>query len=215
MDSEDLEIVLKTRVRPIVDEATERFLGINIGRLSDDITSKLNRSSLLDISVNTSLGYKAAKKQFKKAFLTKILLLSLGNISEVAKITGKNRRSIHRMINEFSINIKKIKKELIRPYDIRVSTMNTIIENVLADYKTIIHPDKLRQLYLNVSTISGDIIREIPQPMMTFKEAETVFDRRYLKSALAENDYNVSKTARKIELRYETLYRKLRRIGLL
>ena len=100
---EDLELVLHQKVKPIVDEATLKHLGVSIDKLTDDITSKLSRTTLVDIEADTSLPYKEAKKKFKKAFLTKLLLLNLGNISEVARITGQNRRSIHRLIKVFSI----------------------------------------------------------------------------------------------------------------
>jgi len=215
MVSDDLEIVLREKVKPLVDRATEENLGLNIDKLSDDITSKLKVPSLIELEVDTTLPYKAAKKIFKKAFLTKLLLLNLGNISEVARITGTNRRSIHRLIKIFHINIKKIKKELIRPYDMQLSTINLIIGNVLDDYKTIIHPDKLKVMYGKVSGLSEDILKELPSPKMTFSDAQIEFEKRYFTKALKENSHNLVKTAKTIGLRYETLQRKLRAINMI
>jgi len=210
MPSEDLEIVIREKIKPIIDDSTEKHLGINIDKLSDDITSKLGRTSLIDIGIDTRLQYKEAKKRFKKAFLTKLLLLNLGNISEVARITGQNRRSIHRLIKIFNINVKKIKKELIKPYDIKLTAMNNIIEDVLDDYKSVIHPDRLAKMYVNVSHLSEDILKQMPQPKMTFKQAQVEFERRFFDRTLKENNFNVAKTAKRIGLRQETLYRKLR-----
>jgi len=214
MEQTDLERVIVDEVKPLVDEATQKFIGVNIGKLSDDITSKLNRSSLMDIEIDTTLNYRQARKKFRRAFLTKLLLLNYGNISEVAKKTGKSRRSIHRMIKTLHINVRKIKRELLRPYEIRLSRINTIIGTVLDQYKTVVHPDRLRDMYHNVSSLSEDILKRLPHPDMTFKEAETEFEQRYFKSMLAENDKNISRTARKIGLRYETLQRKLKALGM-
>jgi DNA-binding NtrC family response regulator len=41
-----------------------------------------------------------------------------------------------------------------------------------------------------------------------------MFEKQYFEKALKENKGNVSKTARKIGLRYETLHRKLKKLGL-
>ena len=65
---DDLEKVIKLRVKPIVDEATERHLGLSIDKLTDDITSKLGKTTLVDIEADTSLPYKEAKKKFKKQY---------------------------------------------------------------------------------------------------------------------------------------------------
>ncbi len=215
MESEDLEIVLREKVKPLVDKATEENLGVSIDRLSEDITSKLTAPTLIELEVDTALPYKQAKRKFKKAFLTKLLLLNLGNISEVARITGSNRRSIHRLIKLLGINIKKIKRELIRPYDMQLSAINIIIGNVLDDYRTILHPDKLRAMYGKVSGISEDILRELPSPRMTFSEAQVEFEKRYFSRVLKENSHNIMKTAKKIGLRHETLQRKLRALKMI
>ena len=41
------------------------------------------------------------------------------------------------------------------------------------------------------------------------------FEKRYLQKALIENNHNIAIVARKIKLRYETLHRKLRSLGLI
>lgn len=215
MDSEDLEIVLKEKVKPLIDSETQKNLGVNIDQLSEDITSKLNKSTLIDIEIDIALPYKNSKKKFKRAFLTKLLLLHLGNISEVARVSGTNRRSIHRLIKVFHINVKKIKKELIRPYDMKINTLNNLIGHVLNDYKTIIHPQRLKKMYISVSNLSENILKELPEPKMTFTQAQKNFELRFFKQVLKDNNNNITKTAKKIGLRYETLQRKLKAIDML
>ena len=142
IDRKNLELVLEKKVKPLIKDATERFLGVNIDKLNEDITSTLTKSSIGDIKINYSLKYKQAKKQYKKDFLSRILILHLGNISEAAKLLGLDRRTLHRLINEFKIDIKKIKYELLKPYNIKIHALSEAIEDVLQNYKTIIHPKK-------------------------------------------------------------------------
>jgi len=211
---DDLEIVLLKKIKPIIDDTTEKYMSITIDKLSDDITSKLRNTPLIDIEVNVT-GYKVAKNNFKKAFLRKLLLLHYGNISEVARVTGKNRRSIHRLIKRFGINVKRIKKELIRPYDIKLSNVSSTISNVLNNYKRVIHPSRLEDMYNSMGAISENILKELPEPMLSFKQAQIEFEKRFFSKALKENKYNLSKTSKKIGLRQETLNRKLRALKII
>jgi len=213
--TEDLENVLKERVKSLVDEATHRFFGVSAQRLSDDITAKLTESPLIEIEVDTHLGYKKAKNEFKKAFLTKLLLLHYGNISEVARITGKNRRSMHRLIRRFNINVKKIKKELIRPYDIKKSDVSAAIDVVLDNYRGELKADELGMIYQNMDVLSNEILQELPQPTLTFEAAQIEFEKRFFSRVLKENNHSISKSARRIGLRQETLHRKLKKLNMI
>jgi DNA-binding NtrC family response regulator len=213
MEPDNLELTLK--VKPIVDEATERYMGAYVPKLSDDITSRLSRTSIFEFDVDPTIPYRAAKRAFKKAFITRLLLFSLGNISEVARITGKDRRSIHRMVIQFGINVRKIKRDLIRPYEIKLSTINTLIEDVLDKHRETLDGPGLREFYRHVPDLSDNILKEIPEPRISLREAQREFDMIYFRKALDANGSSISRTARVIGIRYETLSRKLRGLGLL
>src|SRR3989338_1797183 len=181
---QNIDQLLDEKLKPLVQEATTKALGITVNELTEDITAKLVKTPFIDFQINTSIKYKQAKRLFKKAYLQKMLELNLGNISEVADIAGAERRSIHRLINQLHINVHKIKEELIRPYDLKISAVSHAIEDVLAKY--------------------------IPEKKVTLKEAEEEFERKYLQKALEENQHNITRTAKKIGLRYETLQRKMK-----
>lgn len=208
-------VILEEKLKQLVKDATIKFLGVSIDKLAEDITAKLSKSTFADIKINKNIGYKKAKKLFKKDFLTRMLVLHLGNVSEVAKILGTDRRSVHRLINDFMIDLKKIKRELLRPYDIRMGALSMAIGDVLHDYRGIIHPKRLEEMYRNVSTLSEDIMKDLPEPKLTMKMAEKMFDREYLKYHLNKNGKNISKTAKSIGLRFETLHRKLKKIAMI
>ena len=214
MPREDLEKVLKTKVEPLVDEAMTKFLGITISDVGKDITDKIEKNPLITYEINTEVSFKASKKLFKKEFLKRLLQSHLGNVSEVAKITGLDRRTIHRDIKDLRINISKVRKDMIRTSYYQREAVDSILKDTLDDYKQVIRPEKLEKVYKNVEKLSKDIINELPPLEMSWNEAEIEFERRYIEQALKDNDNNVSKTARKIGLRYETLHRKLKKLSI-
>jgi DNA-binding NtrC family response regulator len=201
-------------VELIVDDAIKPVLGVSIGDLNKDISAKLEKSPLLPFEIDTKLRFKQAKRRFKQQFLGRLLRVSYGNISEVAKKAGVDRRSIHRIVKDAGINVSKIREEMIKPYQIRQKAVEGVIEDVLEHYKTFIHPEKIAEVYKKVDTVSKEILDELPEKKITLKQAEEEFEREYLKKAVAENNGNVTQTARKIGLRYETLLRKMKALGL-
>ena len=214
LTEKNIDLLLEEKVKPIIKEATAKALGITVDKLTDDITTKLTKSPLLEFPVNPSLKFKQAKKFCKKAYIEKMLELHLGNISEVAREAGTDRRSIHRLIRQLHININKIKGELLRPYDMKVSLLSHAIEDVLDRYKNVFHPEKLEKMYRDVNMLSENLIKELPEKKMTLKEAEEEFERAYITKALKQNNHNITQTAKKIGLRYETLQRKMKALGI-
>ena len=212
--AETLEKVLKEKVGPLVEEAMHRYLGITVSEIKGDISDKIGKSPLLSYEINTSVSFKVAKKLFKKDFITRMLHSHRGNMGLVARITGLDRRSIYRAIKEFEINIRKIKSEAIRRDHYRKEAVDNILKNTLEGYKTILKPAKLKAMYKGVGKLSSDIVKELPIVEISWKEAEREFEKAYISKVLKEVNWNISKAAKKIRLRYETLHRKIKRLGL-
>lgn len=209
-----MEIRKKKDVEDIVDEAMHKVLGVSIDELNKDISVKLSRSALLDFTIDTKLGFKKAKKRFKQDFLKKLLRITYGNISEVALKAGIDRRSIHRIVKDAGINVSKIRDEMIKPYEIKQKAVGNIIEEVVDTYKNIIHPGKIQSVYRQMNTVTKDILDELPEKPIRLKEAEEMFEREFIKKAIKENQGSITATAKKIGLRYETLLRKMKKLGL-
>jgi DNA-binding NtrC family response regulator len=204
----------KKDMEHIVDDAIKPVLGVSIDELNKDLSEKLSKSPLVSFDVDTKLKFKQAKKKFKQQFLRKLLRISYGNISEVAKRARVDRRSIHRIVKDAGIDVSKIREEMIKPYQIKQKAVGGIIEDVLESYKQVIHPERIAEVYKQVDTVSKEILEELPEKQITLKKAEEEFEREYLKKAFAENDGSLTKTAKKIGLRYETLLRKMKSLGL-
>lgn len=213
MHKEDLERVINTKVKPIVDKAMQDFLGMTIAEIEADISDKLKHTPLIDFEITTDLQFKKAKKLFKKQYLAKLCRLHSGNVSEVANVAGVDRRSVHRLVKECRIGVANIREET-QEYN-KKTFVQDVIEDVITPYKTSINPTKFKALYKQTPTLSTDIAKLLPELQLNLKEAETQFEKQYLKKTLEENKGNIAATTQKVGLRYETLHRKLRKLGLL
>lgn len=206
--------LLEEKLKTIISTATTKTLGFSVAEVAEDITAKLSQRPFIPFSIDTATKYKHAKKQLKRAYIEKMLELHNGNITEVAQTAGTDRRSIHRLIKQLHIPVQKIKIHLLKPYDLKKEAVTHAIEDALIKYKTVFHPRKMEALYKNVGEVSLDIAKELPETTMTLNDAEDEFEREYLKKALAENNQNITQTARKIGLRYETLIRKMKELDI-
>ncbi len=204
----------KKDMEHIVDDAIKPVLGVSIDELNRDISEKLEKSPLASFDIDVKLKFKAAKRRFKQQFLSRLLRTSYGNISMVAKKAGVDRRSIHRIVKDAGIDVSRMREEMIKPYQIRQKAVGDIIESVLEHYKTVIHPERIAEVYKNVDSVSKDILDELPEKTVTLKQAEELFEKEYLRKALEQNLGNITRTAKSIDLRYETLLRKLKVLGL-
>jgi DNA-binding NtrC family response regulator len=214
MAEKSLEKALKEKIKPMLEESMHDLLGVTISEFGEDISDKIEKNPLIAYDIDTSLSFKAAKKLFKKQFLTRMLQNNYGNVSFVARITGLNRRSIHRAIKELGINVKRTRKEMVKADYYRKEAVDSILKETLDNYRQVIRPSRLDKMYRNVDKISGEIVKELPTIEMIWDDAEKEFEKAFISKALKENKDNVSKTASKIGLRYETLHRKIKRLGI-
>jgi len=206
-----LEEVVEEKIEPILDEAMEKFLGIKVSEIRGDISDRIMKSPLLGLPIEYTLTYKEAKARFKQAFLRQLLKTHHGNISEVARISGTNRRHVHRLVNVKEA--QEIRKELPKPYYLKQQEVEHIIDEVLDHYKSSLREDKVDQMYEGIHSISKDIVDTLPNDELSLKEAERVFDERYMKHALKKHNHDLKETAKAIGIRYETLLRKIKKLS--
>jgi len=208
-----LDQVITKKINPMLDSAMHKYLGVTIQEIKADISDKLKKSPLLDTNIDTNIPFKKAKEIFKKQYLIKLLRLRYGNVSDVAKILNLDRRSIHRLIKKFAINITQFRKEMQKASYIKETAVTNIIEKTLENYKQVINKERMDRFYKNISNISKEIVSELPLTLLTLKQAEEEFEKAYIKHALTENK-NISATAKAIGLRFETLHRKMKSLQL-
>jgi len=197
----------KEQLAPTVKETMSSMLGVNIDQINEDISNKLVEGNF-DFDINLKLGFKKAKEEFKKEFLIRLLQHINGNISEAARISGLDRRSIHRLIKKYNLDVDDSRQ---LPYkfneDKKIEYITGIISETLDKY------DLTRGRYHVNEETSRQISSKLPSFRLNFDEAIDLFEKEFIKKALKE--YGSQKeTAKQIGLRYETLHKKAKEFGL-
>ena len=207
----EFEEPVKSRVISLLGETLGKNLGVVVPKLEEDITDKLAQSQTA-MYIPQGLSFNQAKKKFKEQFLKRELRAHFGNVSVVARVLGIDRRSVHRAIRELKLDVTRVK--ILPDENVFKEEVDRSIRSTLEQYKEIFNPLKMEKLYGDVSSLSKDIAEVIPHRDISWKEAEEDFEREFLEEALQRNSFNVSRTAKQLRLRVETVSRKIRKLGL-
>ncbi len=65
--------------------------------------------------VRSGIRYGEAVREFKKAFLTKVLVENRGNQCQAAKILGMHRNSLGRTLTHLKMDVRALRTQLRRP----------------------------------------------------------------------------------------------------
>ncbi|MBU0756718.1 MAG: hypothetical protein KKG59_04325 [Nanoarchaeota archaeon] len=210
-----LEREVMNKVLPAVDAIMRKFMGVRIEELGSDITSKLKDPLLgFEPTEFLHLPLKTARQLFRERYLRLLLKQKYGNISEVAKIAEIERRSVHRLVSEAGIDVGKIREEMLKPSYVKELMIERTMHEVIKAYEEVLHPEKIREIYANLSRISKDIVKEIPDNPRPLKEVEREFEKQYFE-ALQFTCKTVAKISKKAGMRYETVHRKMKKLGLI
>lgn len=217
MNKRNLEETIKEKVALLLEETMEKSWGIYIPQVKSDITDKLQASLPAKWYISAASSFQEAKKKFKSEFLKSQLHLHGGNISQLAKFAGLDRRSVHRAIKQLDLHLENIRREahlhhLNHSYQERM--IDQTIRFALEEYKDIIQPQKMEKLYQEVPTLSRHLATLLPHYHLTWKQAEREFEKQFLSQALAEHHGKIAQTARQLKIQPETLHRKMSKLGL-
>lgn len=206
----DLESTIKEKVTPLLEGTMEKSWGITIPCIGSDISDKL-RNPLLHVYVPQTTTFHAAKKRFKAAFLKTELHRHLGNVSQLAKLLGVDRRSVHRAIRELDIDMQLVRHHLKNDQE---RIVDQTIRSTLGQYRSFIQPEQLEKFYLHIPELSRSIAQILPHQDLTWKQAEREFERQLLSHAVESREGDIPSTAKQLQIRVETLYRKLKKLGI-
>ena len=213
MHRKNLEETIREKVVVLLEETMEKTWGITIPKVESDITDRLQNPLPLKFYVPAS-SFQEAKTKFKVEFLKTQLRLRRGNISQSAKFLGLDRRSIHRAIKTLDITVEKAGKEFDPGKNHQEQFVDRTIRSALNEYKEIIQPQKMEEIYQEVPALSRNIAKLLPHHHLTWKQAEREFETQFFSEALKENHWKIAETARRINIRAETLHRKIHKWGL-
>jgi transcriptional regulator with PAS, ATPase and Fis domain len=104
-----------------------------------------------------------------------------------------------------------MRKEKVEQED--VEYINKNIKSAIDQYKGLIQEEKIERMYQDLPELSKNIAKNIPHQELTWKQAETVFEKEYIKHHLKKSK-NIKELASKIGLRPETVSRKIGKLRL-
>ncbi|MBN1645916.1 hypothetical protein JW868_02650 [Candidatus Woesearchaeota archaeon] len=209
-----LEESVLDKITPVIDYVMTKFMGSPMSELTYDISEKLRRSDLLGIPVNTMMPFKMAKRLFRSEYLQRLLIQNQGNISRVAEISRVDRRSIHRIVRQSRVDAYTIRKEMTRPTYLQMRAVSHAVEESIDEFRDHISPTRVQYLYSNIDELSEEILEGLPGQSVSLKDAVEEFETLYFGDLLAECNGVISAVAKRCGLRYETVHRKLKELGL-
>ena len=214
MNKHDLEETIKGKVALLLEETMEKSWGIYVPQVQSDITDKLRNPLPAKFYIPAASSFQSAKKMFKSEFLKNQLHLHKGNITQLAKFIGVDRRSVHRAIKGLDLHIDDLRREQGTASSHQEKIIDQTIRFALEGYKEIIQPQKMEKMYQEVPALSRHLAKILPHNHLTWKQAEREFEKQLLYQSLEEHHWKVAETARKLDLQPETLHRKIARLGL-
>ncbi|MFP4656008.1 MAG: helix-turn-helix domain-containing protein [Candidatus Woesearchaeota archaeon] len=206
---ESLERVMEADGRNrIIEDIFHKYLGVTIKELSQDITKKIDEP-LIESIVKEERDMKKAKEIFLHHYIIRHLESHHGNVKSASKEAGVNRRTLHRMISRFNIETSFMRGR--RKETAYETQIHDAIERSLNKYEEIIHPNKFDAIYNRITDITKDIANNTDSSSrMSLKDAEDTFLADFISKAIERNHGNLSRAARELGIRYETLHRKMK-----
>jgi DNA-binding NtrC family response regulator len=203
---------VEEKVKPLLEEAMHRYLGVHVSEIESDISDLLH-SPLLGFLVDSTLPYRKAKAAFQRFYILRALRRSQGNISDAAALLAVSRRTLHRLISRHGISAGEVRRDARSGEYARITEVQGLIERTLSTYRAALNPSRFTDLYKHAPVLSKDIIKEMPERLLSLDEAEREFERQYFRELL-KGAPTVVGAARKAGIRYETLFRKLKELKL-
>ncbi|HLD40215.1 MAG TPA: helix-turn-helix domain-containing protein [Candidatus Nanoarchaeia archaeon] len=214
MNKHDLEETIKGKVALLLEETMEKSWGIYVPQVQSDLTDKLQHQLPIKFYIPAVSSFHEAKRKFKAEFLKNQLHLHNGNISQLAKFIGLDRRSVHRAIKGLDLHLTDLRREQPITSSPQEKLIDQTIRFTLEGYKDIIQPQKMEKMYQEVPTLSRNLAKILPHNGLTWKQAEREFEKQFLSQSLQEYRWKVAETARKLNLQPETLHRKIAKLKL-
>ena len=187
MNKHNLEETIKGKVALLLEETMEKSWGVYVPQVQSDITDKLQNNLPTKFYIPMADSFQEAKKKFKSEFLKNQLHLHSGNISQLAKFVGLDRRSIHRAIRKLDLSVEETRRDvrLTAPYQEKI--IDETIRFALEGYKDIIQPQKMEKIYQEVPALSRHLAKLLPHHHLTWKQAEWEFEKQFLYQSLKEH----------------------------
>ena len=196
-----------SKLNAILEENIKRKLGVSIKELNKSLISSLENR--LSSSILLTI-YKDAKKAFQKAYFEELLTFNHGNISKAARIANLNRRQIHRICIDAGVEVREIRREMLKPYYYLKQNIEDITEQKINEFRNEIKPERLTKIYKNIPQFSQNIIEFIDEKTQSYEEALETFEKRYFEQVLETAKGNTLKAAEIAGISERSIVRKIK-----
>lgn len=194
----------------IVESTIRKQTGISIDELTKNISESIENRLFLEI--NENMTYSTAKKIFRRKYFEELFIFTFGNISKAAKISGLNRRQIHRIIKTLNIKAQTYRSAMQRPYDYIREDIKNIVEKRLDHSKSYVKEDKLSKLYMRAPKIAELVTKKIGVSPKSFNKSFKEFEREYFSKLLKKTGQDLDKSSKVAKISKRTLQRKIKQV---
>lgn len=191
-------------IKPVLDNALQQFLGVKIDTISNEVLEKLSQNKL-HIDFNDEWTLDEAKNNFKKEYLILLLREFNGNISKASTISGIDRRTIHRLILQFNIDVDEYRN---LPYEFSKTKVDNYIKFVVGD--VLKHYALTEQKSDAVYDLPTDeLVEKVKKPFPTMDDAYEDYEKKFLGAVILKHDKILKDVCKQLNIARETLSRKL------
>ena len=194
----------------IIEKTFKKYIGVSIKELNETLAHSIDNRMIE--SVSGKIPFKLAKNSFLKQYFTELLTFCHGNISKAAIIAQINRRHIHRLCNELSLDITNFRENMIKPYLYLKENVATVIEKEVENFSESIHPNKIKTIYSNINKISKKITDVVEHRIASFDDAIHAFESNYFTSVMRLSGFDTSVAANMAEISERSIHRKIKEL---
>lgn len=198
------------KIKPALDKALESFMGLKIESISDEIIKKLKENKL-NVEFQDSWTLEQAKLNFKKNYLMEILREVNGNITKASVISGIDRRTIHRLITSFNIDVDGFRN---LPYQFSKTKIDNYIKFVVSDVLKQYNLTKELSDDVQYKLQTKELVEVIKKPFPTMDEAYEEYEKQFLIAVIAKNNKILKDACKQLHIARETLSRKISKYGI-
>ncbi len=184
-------------VNSLVEKVLKKHVVTSIDGLADSIKEGIENRLFLDI--NLGLPFNDAKRFFMRKYFEELMIISYGNVSKAAKISGLNRRHLHRLAKTLNLKPQQYRIAMQKPYNyLREDIMHVL------DKKT----DYQKSNPKIYTKIADDFTKTLSSESKSFIQALKEFEKQYFTS-LIKRTKTLSEASRLSKLSQKTLKRRI------
>ena len=197
----------------LISDEMKKRLGITIEELNRAILKTLDSGLMLGGFDVTKDSFKKAEKTFLKTFLTFLAVRHYGNVSAIARASGKDRKTILILAKKVGVNFDSFRQDMMNPLDYLKKQVKQNIEVNFRNYEAFLSKDLASNFQKGIPDITDTLVSSFDMESLTLDAARDIFEKSFLQETMIVFK-DVKTAAKAIGMNERTLYHKLQKYGL-